>query len=198
MQIVEPSVTLLTHTPEPELLIERAGRVCWKSEGRIAPGTHVRFIKMLKQKGHTSVFEHACATFLIGTDRAIANELVRHRIASYSQESTRYVNYKEGIKVVCPSGIKEASGVVNTAWRDAMENAERDYISLLSFGIKPQDARSVLPLCLYTEIVATLNFRSWQNFLDQRLANTAHPDMRKTAYMVKTELLKIAPAVFGE
>ena len=196
MQVIKPSVTLLCHTHEPERLIEQAGRTCWRSEERIDSQSHVEFVRMLRRKQHHSVLEHASATFRIVTDRGVANELVRHRIASYSQESTRYVRQAD-LKVIKPCRIDDGSAACHY-WLNACMAAERNYGNLLDAGCLPQEARSVLPLCTATEIVATLNFRSWMNFLKQRTAVQAHPDMRILAHAIEEILIQIAPNVFGE
>ena len=200
MREVEPSVTLLAHTPNPERLIERAGRTCYKSEERITEGSSTSFIKMLlsPSRKHESVLEHASATFLIQTDRGIGNELVRHRLASYSQVSTRYVKYKNEISVLRPSGLGEAGGLAYSIWRTACRGSEWAYFALLTLGLKPEVARSVLPTCLSTELVMTANFREWRHFLSLRLAPGAHPDMQIIAGLIRDELVKIAPAVFEE
>ena len=197
MKIIKPSVTVLSHTYDPELVIERAGRVCYRSEGRIEPGSAERLIRSLKSKGHLSVLEHASATFLLVTDRAIANELVRHRIgASYSQRSTRYVRSMNA-EFVQPTRIPEDSAAYHY-WVNACVTAERNYLNLLDAGCTPEDARSVLPLCTATEIAVTMTFRAWMHFLDLRLDAKAHPDMRVLAHLIQNELIQICPAVFGE
>lgn len=204
MKIVQPSVTLMSHTPDPEKLIELAGRTCWKSEPQ-SEDSHVKFIKMIKGKNHASVLEHASITFRIVTDRAIANEIVRHRIASFSQESTRYVCYekeKHGgmIEFVAPSEFYNL-GVFSTKcslWLDACNNAEQAYLGLIKEGASPQNARSVLPLCTKTELVMTINFRSLLNFLELRTSKAAHPDMVFIANKIKEICIQVAPTVFGE
>ena len=196
MQVVHPSVVLIRNTHDPERLIEEAGRTCWRSEDAITSDSHVEFVRMLKRKGHLSVFEHASATFRIVTDRGIANELVRHRIASYSQESTRYVRQAD-LKVIKPCRVEEGSAAYHY-WLNACMAAERNYGNLLDSGCLPQDARSVLPLCTATEIAVTMTFRAWMHFLDLRLDARAHPDMRVLAHMIQNELIQICPAVFGE
>lgn len=199
MRIVNPSATLIHHTPDPERVIERAGRVCWRSEERITDDSHVAFIRMLKGKNHESVLEHASAGFLIVTDRGISHELVRHRIASYSQESTRYCGYNKGkfggeIQVIRPSGVSEA----DAQWVMAMIHAETAYLEMLKRGAHPQEARSVLPTCLKTELVMTANFREWRHFLALRLSTAAHPDIRYIADMIRAQLVVISPNVFSE
>jgi thymidylate synthase (FAD) len=199
MRIVQPSATVISWTvDDPERLIEWAGRVCYKSQEKITADSHVAFIKMILKSGHESVLEHASASFHLVTDRGISHELVRHRLASYSQESTRYCNYgnQNSITVIQPCGI--ISENAKHIWYDAMERAERYYLALLDEGLVPQVARSVLPTCLKTEVVMTANFREWRHFLKLRLSPAAHPDMRELAGLIRDQLVTLAPTVFEE
>lgn len=208
MRIVEPSVELLHATPNAEQIIERAGRVCWKSEDKITDDSHVAFIRMLMEPGrkHESVLEHASAGFSVVCDRGISHEIVRHRICSYSQASTRYCNYGKGkfggeISVIKPSEIVkgEYPGTPEfNAWWHSCQTAENEYLKMLAAGAKPQNARSVLPTCLATEIVWTANLREWRHILTLRGAPSAHPDIRVIISMIKPHLLRIAPTVFEE
>lgn len=200
MRIVEPSVTLEWITPEPLLTIERAGRVCYKSEDKITPGSAEQFCGMIKQRGHESVVEHAVASFRIICDRGVTHEIVRHRIASYSQESTRYCNYGKAkfgkeITVIRPPGL---AGRSLEAWTWAMEQAERAYFEMLDAGQSPQIARSVLPNSLKTEIVMTANFREWLHFLNLRSDRNpgAHPQMRQIGSLIEEILIRECPVVF--
>ena len=204
MKIVTPSVTLLHHTPDAEKVIERAGRVCWKSEEKITEDSHVAFIKMLMEPGrkHESVLEHASAGFSIVCDRGISHEIVRHRIASYSQASTRYCCYAKDkfggeISVIRPSGIEESSDAYWWWWLGC-SNAEQAYLKLIELKVPPQNARSVLPTCLATEIVWTANLREWLHILSLRSAKAAHPDIRIIMEMIKPHLVSIAPTIFEE
>jgi len=196
--ILEPSVELWSITPNAQELLERCGRICWKSEDKMCPGSDEKFIKMLKSKKHISVIEHAVATFFIRTDRGISHEIVRHRIASYSQESTRYCNYgkKNGeIFVIQPSGMAHEEAV---EWLAAVTDAERHYLRMLELGSTPQRARSVLPTCTKTDIAVTMNFRSWLNFIDLRAKSPpAHPDIAPLAQAIQAVLIEKAKAVFG-
>lgn len=204
MKIVQPSVTLMAHTPEPEKLIELAGRTCWKSEPK-GEDSHAKFIKMIKGKNHASVLEHASVSFRIITYISIANEIERHRIASYSQESTRYVCYEKEIhggeiSVICPINIEkypEDSYPFET-WMESCQYSGDKYLALIRHGVPPQDARSVLPLCTKTELVMTINFRSLLNFLELRTSKAAHPDMVVIANKIKELCVKVAPNVFGD
>lgn len=222
MKIVKPEVELIAvsmpiewnwvgefYTPknwgdiegEPERLIEQAGRVCYKSEDKIGLDTHKAFVeKVCNQMGHESIMEHASVTFRVVTDRGVSHEAVRHRIASYSQESTRYCNYVKGkfggeIKVIEPPGLTWRSRI---AWTWAMKAAERAYRVMIKCGCSPQIARSVLPTCLKTEFYWTANLREWKTILEQRTSPKAHPQMREIALMIQTELAKISPTLFDD
>ena len=203
MIIETPSVELLSFTPMPERLIERAGRVCWKSEERMTEDSAPEFIHMIKGKNHASVLEHASAGFLIKTDRGISHEIVRHRIASFSQESTRYCNYSKDkfaneITVIRPCGVPLGDLPLYEEWFHACKAAERQYFAMLKCGASPQIARSVLPTCLKTEIAMTANLREWLHFLDLRTSPAAHPDIQIIANMIRLQLLTIAPTVFED
>lgn len=200
MKIVEPYVKLVHATENPEKLIELAGRLCYKSEDAITEGSAPSFIEMLKRRGHLSVLEHATASFIIGTDRGVTHELVRHRIASYSQTSTRYCNYGKGkfggeISVVKP--IELPDNGCDRVWEEAVREAEVFYLGLLSRGVSPQTARSVLPTCLFTEIAMTANFREWLHFIELRTSPAAHPDMRRVAVMIQQALRLVSSTIFN-
>lgn len=171
-------------------LIERAGRTCYQSEPK---GKPEEFVAMLIRRGHESVLEHAKATVRVVTDRGVSHEIVRHRIASYSQESTRYCRYKGGIVVIEPPNMTDAQ-LAEWAW--AATTCEKAYLSLLQEGASPQIARSVLPTCLKTELVITMNLREWRHFLKLRLAPSAHPQMRELAGVIQTLLASKVPVVF--
>ena len=200
MKIVQPSVTLLSYTPEPIKLLEVCGRICYKSEDQITSESARKFLEMIKNRHHESVVEHAGATLHFVCDRGVSHEIVRHRLASYSQESTRYCNYSKDkfgkeITVIQPPGLDDRSLLV---WETAMHTAETMYLQLLEDGCAPQIARSVLPTCLKTELAMTANFREWKHFLSLRLAPAAHPQMREVAAMARDILIGIAPDMFKE
>ncbi len=198
MNIVKQGIELLWATPHPEEMIERAARVCYKSEDKIAPGTAGNIVTMLIKNGHEAMLEHASASFLITTDRGVTHEIVRHRLASYAQESTRYCNYSgdkfgNEISVVEPIELELEH---YERWFESCTGAELDYLGMLSVGAKPQIARSVLPTCTKAEIVMTANFREWRHFLKLRTAASAHPQMRDIAFKIKEVLTVLAPNVF--
>jgi thymidylate synthase (FAD) len=215
VKIVEHGVELLWITPEPLRNIELAGRTCYKSEDKITDDSAVKFCQMIYQRGHESVVEHACASFRIVCDRGVSHEIVRHRIASYSQESTRYCNYskdkfKNEISVILPPGVApcfEASMVRGecqcdecicyAAWERANIVAQDSYNIMIAKGKSPQIARSVLPTDLKTEMVMTCNFREWMHFIKLRTDPAAHPQIRPIAEAIRVELEKHAPTIFG-
>lgn len=210
MQIVRPYAVMLTSTPNAEQLIERAGRTCYKSEERITQDSARKFVEMINARGHVSVIEHANATIKIRTDRGITHEVVRHRIAQYSQESTRYCNYGKDkfgneitvieppFHIVCGDDMDKLEAMLNE-WDGAMLDAERHYMSLIDLGAPPELARSVLPNSLKTEIVITYNFRQWMHFLNLRLSNKrAHPQIRQIAFMCWKLLVEVAPILFTQ
>lgn len=187
MIIIEPSAQLIHITPNALQLIEQAGRTCYKSEDRITLDSAPRFVQSLINRGHESVLEHATMTVRVICDRGVSHELVRHRIASYSQESTRYCNYsgdKFGSELTFIRPCFDWSELVREAWRAACGDSEYAYFRLLNFGATPQEARSVLPNSLKTEVVMTANFREWRTIFKQRLAKAAHPQMRQVMRMV--------------
>jgi len=198
MRIVEPNVVLEWITPDAEQVIERAGRTCYRSEAAITPESASLFVRKLIANGHESVIEHAVASLRFVHDRGISHELVRHRLVSYSQESTRYCNYSGErfggeITVIKPPGLDAAS---DADWRVAMLQAEASYLRMIERGVKPQIARSVLPTCLKTEIVTTTNLREWRLILKLRTSPNAHPQMRSLIQSAAVILKCHCPNVF--
>jgi thymidylate synthase (FAD) len=190
MRIIEPSVKIESGITQQEALefIERAGRVCYKSEGRITNGSAEKFLRSVLTRGHESLIEHVSITVRVICDRGVTHEIVRHRIASYSQESTRYCNYSADrfgneITVIKPLFWSESSKEYEL-WKQGLENCERVYFELLNAGATPQEARSVLPNSLKTEIVMTMNIREWRHFFTLRCSAAAHPQMQQVAMMI--------------
>ena len=180
------------------IVIERCGRVCYKSEDRITPDSSGAFVRRIIASGHHSVLEHASATVLIVADRGLTHELVRHRIGSYSQESTRYCNYGKGGEIaVCPMNDGMTSEQLSR--REALWlEIESVYLAEVAEGVKPQQARDVLPTCLKTEIAASFNFREWRHVFSLRCAQTAHPRIRAVMKQVLYEFFARWPCVFGD
>lgn len=200
MKIVKPEAALEWITPDALKVIESAGRVCYKSEDKITGDSAAEFVRRIIARGHEAVIEHATASFRIVTDRGITHEIVRHRLASYCQESTRYCNYAgerfgQEISVLEPPGMNDAQ---RAAWVAGCEAAERAYFQMLQAGATPQIARAVLPTCLKTEIVMTANFREWRHFLRLRLGKGAHPQVIEVARLIRDVLVAACPPVFQD
>jgi len=200
MNIVKPSIELLWHTEDPEIQIERAGRTCYKSEDRINQSSAEKICRALRKSGHHAMIEHAVASFRIVTDRGITHEIVRHRLASYAQESTRYCNYsKDKFSNECsfikPPGLSKTQVGY---WKSACRIAEGYYFEMIEEGCSPQIARSVLPNCLKTEIVMMANFREWRHFIKLRAEKVAHPQIQPIAISICTVLVAIAPSIFED
>lgn len=180
--------------------LERYARICYKSEQRMGEGYNPRFLRSILERGHESVIEHEKITALFVVDRGISHEIVRHRIASYSQESTRYCNYAQDkfgneITVIKPFFLeKEAYRL----WEEACLTAEKNYMQMLSLGCTPQEARSILPTCLKTELAVTYNIREWRHFMALRCAPAAHPQMRQVAIPLLLLFKKKIPILFED
>ncbi len=204
MKVVEASFFFLDDVDGEQMLknIERAGRVCYKSEGRITNGSAVDFVNRIIKNGHESVLEHEKISVCVICDRGISHEIVRHRIASYSQESTRYCNYSsekfgKEITVVSPAFWKKDCKEYHE-WENAMKYSEQAYFSLLKMGASPQEARGVLPNSLKTEIVMTMNLREWRHFFLLRTSKRAHPQMQEIANMMLRSFKERIPIVFDD
>lgn len=201
MKIVEPSVEIITPIDGVAVLkhIELCGRVCYKSEDRITEDSAERFVRAIIKRGHESVLEHFNITFRFICDRGVSHELVRHRLASHSQESSRFCNYGHAgeIAVIAPSALSEGT-VPYVVWEQSCKQAEKAYMNLLASGVKPETARSVLPTSLKTEVVCTMNLRELRHFLRLRTAKAAHPDMRLLATTLLAVLKAKIPVVFED
>ncbi|MCL2674118.1 MAG: FAD-dependent thymidylate synthase [Defluviitaleaceae bacterium] len=204
MKIILPSVQLLDEIDAQGILrkIERAGRICYKSEGKASEGTAEPFVASIIRRGHESVIEHEKISVLLVCDRGVSHEIVRHRIASYSQESTRYCNYageKFGRELVFikPCFWNEGDAAYEI-WKTAMQQCEQSYFGLIDGGAKPEQARSVLPNSLKTEMVVTMNMRAWRHFLKIRTDAASHPQMRELARLILQEFRSNIPILFDD
>jgi thymidylate synthase (FAD) len=204
MRIVEPTYEIVS-MPDPDqalAVIEQAGRTCYKSEDKITEGSAGEFIQRIVRSGHESVIEHGACTVRFICDRGVSHELVRHRLAAYSQESTRYANYAKErfgseISVVRPTFWNEDSKAF-ALWREAMEKCEAAYMELLRQGATPQQARAVLPNSLKTEVVMTANFREWRHVFRLRCSKAAHPQIREVMIPLLEEMSHLLPPLFGD
>jgi thymidylate synthase (FAD) len=188
-------VRLLTVTPEAEKLIETAGRLCWDTQDKT--GTVPDRIQKWIEIGHESMVEHACATFYIRASRVLTHELVRHRLASYSQRSQRYVKESEP-RYIEPPEIKEEGESAHERFEEVMEACWEAYRDLLSKGIKPEIARYVLPNACETQIICTWNFREIRHIIKLRTSKRALPEMRAVASEIRRIAKEVAPQVFED
>ena len=206
MRIVKPSFEIISMTGGSPLellkVIEQAGRVCYKSEDKITMDSHEKFIKSIINRGHEAVIEHGVVTCKILCDRGVTHEIVRHRLASYCQESTRYCNYsKDGfdnqITVIEPCYLQKDTPAYSS-WFMGCMSGEQAYMDMLTLGCTPQEARTVLPNSLKTEIVMTMNIREWRHFFKLRCSPAAHPQMREVAKMGLQQMYEALPLLFSD
>lgn len=211
----------LAHVTFPHIMehLEKCGRVCYKSEDRITEGSAETLISALCRTGHESVLEHVTLTAHIQCSRACSHQLVRHRLAAYSQESMRYCNYgKRGLQVICPPSIGIEPGEYQWAtpyhdmepsmepltfrqrrWVASNEQSYNEYLEELEEGILPEDARFSLPIATKTEVVATYNLRMWRHLFRERAFNKhAQWEIRNTFTEIYNDLVQRLPAVFGD
>lgn len=208
MITVKPSFSIETKQNGTEILkqLEKIGRTCYKSENLINEESAEKFIKNIIMKGHEAIIEHYSVTVRIICDRGVSHEIVRHRIASYAQESTRYCNYSKDkfsnqLTFVEPSfwDISTESGRKRMEiWQSVMKYIEDKYMELIESGAAPQEARSILPNSLKTEIVVTMNLREWRHFFKLRTANDAHPQIREIAIPLLDEFKRRIPIIFDD
>jgi thymidylate synthase (FAD) len=235
MNLIKPRVVIESDIDGDKILkhIEKAGRTCYKSEASITSDSAKMFVKSIINRGHESVLEHISLSVRFIIDRGVSHELVRHRLASFSQESTRYVNYnKKGIEFILPPWVtdiplgeyslsnmkingvnvfgtypKEYEKRLTTLpeidkhqviWLMALLESENYYNILINSGWRPEQARSVLPNALKTEIVTTCNLREWRHILKLRTSKAAHPQIREVMVVLLKKFKKTIPIVFDE
>ncbi|MDR1092237.1 MAG: FAD-dependent thymidylate synthase [Prevotella sp.] len=204
MRIVEPGFEFLDDIHGDTILksIEKIGRTCYKSEDKITDASAASFVARIIKSGHESVIEHEKITVKIICDRGVSHEIVRHRIASYSQESTRYCNYSDSkfgneLTLIKPFYWAEDPDKYSV-WLNTMKVIEKAYHTLVASGAKPEEARSVLPNSLKTEIVVTMNLREWRHFFKLRTPTTAHPQMREVSIPLLSAMKKKIPVIFDD
>lgn len=216
MKYIKPYYVIETEIDGSELLkqIEKIGRTCYKSESKITNDSAVNFVSKLIKNGHEAMIEHNAITVRFVCDRGVSHEIVRHRLASYGQESTRYCNYSNDkfnneINTIDISGGISLDTKMNSfnadtiklimdEWVMAMEDAERHYMKMIELGATPQIARGVLPTSVKTEIVVTMNLREWRHFFKLRTAISSHPQMRELTIPLLEEFKKLIPCVFDD
>lgn len=185
--------------------LELVGRTCYKSEDKITKDSAAKFVEGLIKRGHEAMLEHVSITIKFVVDRGVSHEIVRHRVASFAQESTRYCNYSKDkfgkeLTFIIPNFLKEGDrGYI--IWKRGMEVTEKAYFAMLEAGYFPQEARSILPNSLKTELVMTANLREWRHFFKLRAANStgaAHPQMLEVTRPLLDKLQKMIPVVFDD
>ena len=203
MKVINSSYEIIGGIDRESILskLELCGRICYKSEDKIGDFAKTsKFIKSIVGRGHHSVIEHVSITVKFITDRAVTHELVRHRVASYSQESQRYINYTKGVGEVTyvrPCTLMAGSPEHNV-WENYCRLAETGYFKMIDMGLAPEVARGLLPNSCKTEIVMTANLREWVHVLKLRTSNAAHPDIRDLMRRLQNELSKLLPEIFEE
>lgn len=204
MKIIKPSVEFYEPINGKNILefIEKCGRICYKSEDKITEGSAEKIVASILEREHESVLEHCKFTVKFICDRGVSHELVRHRMASYSQESTRYCNYSKGkfggeITVIEPCFLEKGTRGYQL-WASSCKESENTYFKMLDWGLTPQEARAVLPNSLKTEVVMTANIREWRHFLKLRTEKAAHPQMRELALVLLGMVKSTIPVLFDD
>lgn len=206
MRVIKPGYKILTPIRGDELqLIEKAGRTCYKSEENITDESAKRFVAGLINRHHEAMLEHSFLSIRFICDRGVSHELVRCRLASFAQESTRYCNYSkdkfgEELTFIKPLFFEEDTNDYRL-WEHAMRVSEVDYMNMIKYGRTPQEARSVLPNSIKTEVVMSANYREWRHFFKLRAARAtgpAHPQMEELTIPLLEELKTLIPVVFDD
>jgi len=206
MKVIKPSIEILTpfdFMVEQLKIIELAGRNCYKSEDKICEGSYNKMIGMLRTLKHESVMEHASITVRMIGSRAMSHQLVRHRIAAYSQESQRYCNYGKGkfgsqITFIEPIGFDSWSETARLNFTKGLESSEQFYLQSIQDGVKAEDARGLLPNQVKTEVVVTMNLRSWRHFLKLRCDKHSQSEIRFLAKEILKAFHMEMPIVFKD
>lgn len=193
--------------------IERAGRTCYKSEDKITPESAAKFVQSMVKSGHEAMLEHASMTVKFTVDRGVTHEMVRHRIASFAQESTRYCNYGSGKFDSNITYISIGNTILShghtakqmekllTEWEKACKDAEKHYMKMLQLGATPEIARSVLNNSTKADLVVTMNMREWRHFFKLRTVGETgkpHPQMAEVAVPLLRCVADFMPELFGD
>ena len=197
MEVIEQNHTIIDDLDGEKIIkkIELCGRNCYNSFDKIKEGSAEKLIHGLIKSGHESVLEHQSITVRLVTDRAVLAEITRHRMASFSVRSQRYCKYDDGVAFVRPSTIKLGSKDYGD-WYAACLQTEIAYKNARKNGLRPEQARAVLPNSTATVIYMTCNLREWRLIFRLRLDKAAHPDIRKLLLPVYEEMAKALPSVF--
>lgn len=196
MEIIEQRYEILSK-PNKDMIkdIERIARTCYKSEDKITNNSAEKFVKMLVDRGHHAMIEMGHITVKFITNRGVTHELVRHRLCSFAQESTRYVRYKN-VQFIKPVWWDDMPGESQYIWIEACKNSEVKYRVLIAQGQRPEQARDVLNNALKTEIVVSANLREWRHIFQLRTSPKAHPQIRELMLPLLNELQELVPVIF--
>ena len=204
MQIIDHSIEMIYPTSsegwvQAAKYIELAARNCYKSEEKITNDSWIPMIRNLKERNHGAMLEFGSAMVRVTTDRGILAEFTRHRLFSYAVESTRYCNYSKDkfgneLTFVRPVELQDNALKV---WKDTMQFLEKTYLDLIAMGTSPQNARSILPNSLKTEMIVKGNLREWMHFFELRTSKAAHLDMRAVATLIQDEFQRGLPELFA-
>ena len=206
MKLIKTSFQILTDLNNPTLIyqaIEKAGRTAYRSEGKITDTSYEKFIQLIKSKNHESVLEHQSISVKFIMDRGLTHEIVRHRLSSFTQESTRYCNYSDDkfgndLTFINIEPFLKNPFESMQIWMNCIEYIEKSYLALIELGETPQIARSVLPNSLASEIVVTANMRQWRHIFDLRTSKAAHPQMSDLMIQLLKEFKEKLPLLFDD
>jgi thymidylate synthase (FAD) len=221
MKLIKPYYEIISPIKGDDILktLEKVARTCYKSEDKITEDSAEKMIKILLSKKHEAMIEFFDIIVKFVCDRGVSHEIVRHRLASYAQESTRYCNYSKDkfenqITFIIPSwcniyesqwtheqaiSSNDLNGEINSLlWLQQMSWSEKVYNKLIKEGWQAQQARSVLPNSLKTEINVKMNLREWRHFFKLRCAQAAHPQMRELAIPLLNEFKEKIPIIFDD
>lgn len=205
MNIIEPSYSIEQEVDGDQVLkhLEKAIRVCYKSEDKTSEDSHLKIVRKILSLNHISTIEHYSITVRFICNRGFTHELVRHRIASFSQESTRYCNYSKDkfgseLTFIRPPMWNRWNGEQQAIWRQGMLRTEKSYLEGIKSNMKPQEARGMLPIDIKTEIVMTANLREWRHVLALRTTNAAHPSMQQLMRPLLLDFKKMVPLIYDD
>ncbi len=198
MKIIDQGHEIISLPDNLLQVIETAGRTCYKSEDKITPDSAAGFVQRMRDRGHHAMIEFADIIVRFTTNRGVTHELVRHRLFSFAQESTRYVRYDGKMEFIRPCWWEDSSHEQRAIWETAMGETETRYLELLKSGWRPEQAREVLPNSLKTEIVVKGNIREWRHMFALRCSKKAHPQIRALMLPLLAKLQKRLPVVFDD
>ncbi|HKK99280.1 MAG TPA: FAD-dependent thymidylate synthase [Desulfotignum sp.] len=198
MKIIDQGYEIISLPEDLLQTIEAAGRTCYKSEDKITPDSAAGFVARMRDRGHHAMVEFGDIIARFVTNRGVTHELVRHRLFSFAQESTRYVRYDGKMEFIRPCWWEDSTPAQQETWETAMKDAETYYLELLKSGWRPEQAREVLPNSLKTEIVVKGNIREWRHMFALRCSKKAHPQIRALMIPLLSELNKRLPVVFED